>query len=541
MALDGILFYKLAKELKYLCTGKINKIQEASNCEFLFTIRRNKENYKLLISLSANYPRVHLTEQNYDFPKEPKSFTMFLRKYFEGSQINDILTNETDRVMIIKTSKYNELGDFENKSLVIEILGRYSNLIILEGDKILESFHHLGLGELRVILPNAKYTFPDTLNKVNPFSLTYEEFIDKFKNLESPKDACNKILGLSLKCAIKAFDTSNPIQTLYKLINENTPCLTKDNKTDITYFKEENSIEYESFSKLLDTYYKEESLKERIKAKTGNIESFIDKQLKKLESKLSKLKLDIDNSDNQDKYRLFGELLIANNYQKGHTKSIDVLNYYTNEMITIPLDEKLDIMGNSKLYFKKYQKAKNAKFHLEEQIKIVNNEIEYFKTLKVQIQICDLKDALEIQQELIDNKYMLLRQKPEKLQKTKITTYILPSGNTVLVGKNNIQNDLVTNKLARPNEMWFHTKDIPGSHVLLQTSQEPQEDEIRLCANIAAYFSQARDSSSVAVNYTKAKNIKKIPGHKGCFVSIKGEKTIYIDPDINIINKLELK
>lgn len=541
MALDGILFYKLANELKYLKTGKINKIQEASNCEFLFTIRRNKENYKLLISLSANYPRVHLTDENYDFPKEPKSFTMLLRKYFEGSQINDILTNETDRVMIIKTSKYNELGDFENKSLIIEILGRYSNLIILEGDKILESFHHLGVGELRVILPNAKYTFPDTLSKVNPFTLTQAEFIDKFKFLESPKDACNKILGLSLKCATLAFDSSSPAETLYNLINKNTPTLINGTKRDITYFESENGTVFKSYSKLLDTYYKEESLKERIKSKTGNIESFIDKQLKKLEGKLSKLKLDIDNSDNQDKYRLYGELLIANNYLKGHTKSIDVLNYYTNEMINIPLDEKLDIMGNSKLYFKKYQKAKNAKSHLEEQIAIVNKEIEYFKILKSQIQICDLKDALEIQQELINNKYMLLKQKPEKLQKTKITTYILPSGNTVLVGKNNIQNDLVTNKLSRPNELWFHTKDIPGSHVVLQNSDEPSEDDIRLCANIAAYFSQARDSSSVPVNYTKIKNIKKIPGYKGCFVSIKGEKTIYIDPDVNIINNLELK
>ena len=236
MAFDGILFYKLGLELKALETGKINKIQEASQNEFLFTIRRNKENYKLLISLSANYPRIHITNESYDFPREPKSFTMLLRKYFEGSQIMEITTHETDRVMAITCSKYNDMGDFEKKTLIIEILGRYSNLIVVEDSKILEAFHHLGIGELRVILPNGNYNYPDTLGKINPMNLSLEDLETLVRTNNSPKELSSKILGLSLKTAILAFDSENPSQKLYELIHDNTPCLYFDGKkNDITY------------------------------------------------------------------------------------------------------------------------------------------------------------------------------------------------------------------------------------------------------------------------------------------------------------------
>ena len=378
--------------------------------------------------------------------------------------------------------------------------------------------------------------------KINPMNLSLEDLETLVRTNNSPKELSSKILGLSLKTTILAFDSENPSQKLYELIHDNTPCLYFDGKkNDITYYKVDGGTFFPSFSNLLDAYFKEEALKERIKAKTENIESFIDKQLTRNLNKKHKLEDELQKADEADKYRLYGELLIANNYLSGHKKNITVLNYYTNENVTIPLDERYDIMGNSKLYFKKYQKSKNAISHINEQLSIIEEELAYFNLLKSQIKVCDLKDALEIQQELIDNHYMILKNKPEKLQKTKITTYLLPSGHTVLVGKNNIQNDLVTNKMARPSELWFHVKDMPGSHVLLQSSDEATEEEIRTCANLAAYFSEARNSSSVPVNYTRAKNIKKIPGHKNCFVSIKGEKTIFIDPDIELINKLELK
>lgn len=543
MALDGILFYKIKNELKMLETGKINKIQEASDSEFLFTIRRNKENYKLLISLSANYPRVHLTQESYTFPLDPKSFTMLLRKYFEGAVINNIETHQTDRIFIMECSKYNEMGDYEVKKIIVEIMGRYSNLIIVEGDIVKESFRHLGVGEIRTILPNANYDFPSTLGKLNPFSLSLDELRNQLQFCVTPKDYCNKILGLSLPVAEKAFDYSDPVLKLYEFIHTNTPVLYKNkNKVDFTYFEINESVtKFNSFSELLDFYYKELSLSERIKAKTNNIESFVEKQIKRLENKRGKLQLELDSADKANYYRLCGELLIANNHLKTHQKEITVLNYYTNENITIELDPRFDIMGNSKLYFKKYNKAKNAIIYIQDQINKLKDELEYFNLLKAQIKVASLKDVLEIQQELVANKYLILHGRQERMPKTQPTTYILPSGALVLVGKNNAQNELVTHKLSLPNELWFHVKDAPGSHVLLKKSDNYTEDEIRICANLAAYFSTYKESSSVAVNYTKVRNIKKIPGKRNCFVSIKGEKTIYIDPDINLINSLKIK
>lgn len=543
MALDGILFYKLKNELKKLETGKINKVQEASENEFLFTIRSHKENYKLLISLSPNYARVHLTEETYSFPLEPKSFTMLLRKYFEGAVINSFETHESDRILVISASKYNEMGDFEAKKLIVEIMGRYSNLIIVENDIIKESFHHLGITELRTVLPNIKYTYPDIKDKVNPFNLSEAEFIKLLEDLDSPKQYTQKILGLSTVAANAAFMSNNPAKALYDIIHQDVPYLYEENgKKDFTYFKiNDNGRQFDSFSHLLDFYYRNLSKEERIKAKTNNIQSFIAKQIHKNETKITKLQYELQDTKKADEYRLFGELLIANNHLKCRNSSINVLNYYNNEEVEIPLDPRYDLMGNSKLYFKKYQKLKNATMHIKEQIQNATDELEYFKILDNQVRVADLSDILEIQQELIDNHYLMPKHKTERIKKASILTYILEDGSLVLVGKNNIQNEAVTHKLSQPNELWFHVKDAPGSHVLLKKTGDYTEYDIRTCANLAAYYSTFQGSSSVPVNYTKVKNIKKIPGKRNCFVSIKGEKTIYIDPDINLIEKLECK
>jgi predicted ribosome quality control (RQC) complex YloA/Tae2 family protein len=187
MSLDGILMYKLALELNYLSTGKIDKIQEVSDDEFLLTIRRDRQNYKLLISLTPNYPRINLTENTFSFPREPKSFTMLLRKHFEGSIIDSIKTHETDRIIVIETSRYNELGDFERTELIVEIMGRYSNLVIVNNNYIIDALRHIGVSELRTILPNGKYEFPDTLGKINPFNYSLEELRDELKFIQTPK------------------------------------------------------------------------------------------------------------------------------------------------------------------------------------------------------------------------------------------------------------------------------------------------------------------------------------------------------------------
>ena len=537
--LDGIFFYKLALELNNLSTGKIDKIQEVSEYEFLFTIRRNRVNYRLLISLSPNYPRINITEKTYSFPREPKSFTMLLRKYFEGAIVDSITTHETDRIITITTSRYSELGDFERISLILEIMGRYSNLVIVKDNKIIEALRHIGISEVRSIMPNGNYEYPDTLGKVNPYKLSDKELKTILEEAITPKELTNKILGLSYNAAIRVFE-SDKYTNFINLINSNTPCISKDFK-DVNYYYTDGATKFDSYSKALDEFYSSVSLKDRIKSKTDNISQFIDKLITKNKKKLVKLDEDIRKAENAEIYKLYGELLIANSYIDKKLDKIDVLNYYTNETITIPLDPKLYIKENANNYFKKYKKSKNTIIYANKEKEIALDEIDYFNLLKSQVENAQVvDDVLEIQDELIKEHYLTSSSKQTKKAKPKILTYEY-NGNLILVGKNNIQNEIVTHELARKDSLWFHVKDAPGSHVVLQKSDDYTEGEIRLLANIASLYSPLKDSSSVPVNYTKVKYIKSIPGKRKCFVSITHEKTIYIDPDLSVLDGLKVK
>ena len=537
--LDGIFFYKLALELNDLSTGKIDKVQEVSEYEFLFTIRRNRVNYRLLISLSPNYPRINITEKSYSFPREPKSFTMLLRKYFEGAIVDSITTHETDRIITITTSRYSELGDFERISLIVEIMGRYSNLVIVKDNKIIEALRHIGISDLRSIMPNGNYEYPDTLGKLNPYKLSDKELNTILEESSTPKELTNKILGLSYNAAINVFE-GDKYSNFINLINSNTPCISKDFK-DVNYYYTDGATKYETYSKALDEFYSSVSLKDRIKSKTDNISQFIDKLITKNKKKLIKLDEDIRKAENAEIYKLYGELLIANSYIDKKLDKIDVLNYYTNETITIPLDPKLYIKENANNYFKKYKKSKNTIIYANKEKEIALDEIDYFNLLKSQVENAEVvDDVLEIQDELIKEHYLSSSNKQAKKSKPKILTYEY-NGNLILVGKNNIQNEIVTHELARKDSLWFHVKDAPGSHVVLQKSDDYTEEEIRLASNIASLYSPLKDSSSVPVNYTKVKYIKSIPGRRKCFVSITHEKTIYIDPDISVLEGLKVK
>ena len=537
--LDGIFFYKLANELNMLKTGKINKIQEISDEEFLFTVRRNSNNIKLLISLSPNSSRIHITKEDYSFPREPKPFTMLLRKHFEGSNIKSIEAHETDRIIDIKTSKYNELGDFEEKTLHVEIMGRYSNLVLEENNMIIDALRHIGVSDLRTVMPNALYTYPDTQNKINPYSVSQDELRTVLSEVSNPSELCTKILGLSKTNAIYCFDQENYIDAFYNLLNSNIPSLNKGTKYDVNYINIGDSTTFNTYSELLEYYFKDVALKERVRAKTGNIEQTIKKLIKRNEEKIIKLENELEATKKADTYKLYGELLIANSYIKEKSDKIEVINYYTNETITIPLDKKLYIKENANNYFKKYRKSKNTVLYATKELENATNEIEYLRLILSQIENSEvLEDVLEIQDELIREKYIIPQKKVSKLNKVQILTYIV-NDNIVYVGKNNMQNEKVTHELAHKENLWFHVKDAPGSHVVLQKKQDYTEEEIRTCAMLAAYYSTYRNSSSVPVEYTKVRNIKSIPGKRKCFVSIKGEKTIYIDPDKNIIDSLK--
>ncbi len=546
---DGIFLNKMLKELNILKTGRINKINESGDTDFIITIRANYNNYNLLISASSNFSRVHLTEKNYDFPAIPKSFTMLLRKHIGGFFIKDIYTHSSDRVLVFSLEGFDELAYKKEYFLIAEIMGRYSNIILTDNNyEIVDSLKHDGIGEYnRTILPHATYTFPES-DKLNPFDYNHDELINiiNSKKLETPKDYMNTFNGVSFSIAEPIFINDNHAENFYNYLNieiKPSVILNFKEKKDFYYNPFNSNVvkSYESLSLMLDDYYYQEDLNAKIKLKTNDLSSFINKEIKKLENKLIKLNKELNNTDEAETFKLYGELLLSAPNLKDKQKSIEILNYYNNELVKIPLDIKYTILENSNKYYKKYQKSKNAITYINEQIEKANNEITYFKSLSFQISISNINDALEIKEELINNKYLFDKEnKNKKKLKPKLLTYDLGDA-FISVGKNNLQNDYLTHKLAKPNELWFHVKDAPGSHVVLHKSEDITEEEIRTAALIAAYYSTMGESSSVPVDYTKIKNLKKVPKIKGSFVTMTHQKTIYIDPDKNIIDSLKVK
>lgn len=548
MSFDGVLVNKLISEFQILKSGRITKVSESGNTDFVLTIRAERKNIFLLLSFSSDFARIHIANKFYDAPSTPKGFTMLLRKHLEGAFILDIYQYELDRIIVFKIGGYNDMKDYSEKYLICEVMGRYSNLIITEGNyQIIDSLKHDHVGEYnRTILPNATYEFPKT-DKLNPITKTEAELVDIFKekNILTPKDVMNTFLGVSLNISYPIFLKNNPASEFYSYLhNKLNPAtfINQKNKTDFYFTNEPFPLikSYETISDLLENYYYDADKSAKIKQKTANIELFIEKQIKKNKDKIVKLNRELLDAKNSDEFRIFGELLQANAFITQKLDKITVLNYYTNENVIIPLDPLLSIIENSQKYFKKYRKGKNACSHLEEQISIANDEIEYFTLLLAQVKISNLNDILEIQEELRESNYLRTSSKPLKKKKPKLLCYEIEPDVLVYVGKNNIQNDYLTNKFAMPNELWFHVKDAPGSHVLLRTTKEITDDMIRITANIASYYSYFQDSSSVPVNYTLARYIKKIPGKRNCFVSISHQKTIYIDPNKDQIEQLKV-
>lgn len=543
MPFDGLFLKKLTDEFQTLIGGKISKVLEVSDTDYIFNIRANYKNLNLLISLSNEYYRIHLTTKSYEYPKTPKSFTMLLRKHLEGSIIKNITTYKNDRILILEVQGLNEIGDLEGKKVIIELTGKFSNMILTQNNIIIDAYKkENSIDEKRIIFPNATYQFIDS-NKLDPYTLSKDEIIDKFKNIKDAKEISNTFNGISLLTSNYVLSCINPSDTFYDLINSSIKPISFNFKNKIDYYFKSIGYDeikhYETLSLMLDDIYFDKALKENIKQKSNDLYQFIIHNIKKLNDKLNKLNVELDEALNNDLYRLYGELLIANSYVSKKSNEIKVLNYYNNEYITIPLDIRYNIIDNSKIYFKKYQKSKNAIKFIEEQIEKTKDDINYFNLLKVQVEHASLSDILEIVEELNKAKYINTKKKKEKKTKSKILTYTLDNGTIIYVGKNNIQNELITHKLSKPNEMWFHVKGFPGSHVVVKKDSDLTETEIRTAAMIASFYSPASMSSSVAVNYTKIRYIKKIPGKRSCFVTFTNEKTIYIDPSKDFIDSLK--
>ncbi len=543
MAFDGIVLSRVNDLLNQeILTGRISKLYQISQYELLMIIRSHNENKKLLISIHPMYARIQLTSLDYPTPDFPNALTMLMRKHIEGAFIEKIEQIGLDRILKITLRGKNEFKDQVREYLYIEIMGKHSNCSLThENHKIIECLKRVSPADSsRILQPGIIYDLPPMIEKKDPMQSDYIES----DNLVKVYEGFSKDLSQEVHDRIKKGKAFSSV--MQEIASSTSLYITRTPKKDYYHVIPllnlgDDYEEYDLFDGL-DKYYDLIDQKDRIKQQTSDLSHYIQKEYEKNVNKLNKLEKTLFDSQNSDEYRLKGDLLYASLHlvEKG-MKEVVVDNYYDNTKMTIALDERFDGKTNANRYYNKYQKAKNSLKVLQEQIDLTKEEIAYFDSLNTLIENASFYDALEIKEEL-ENLGYLRKKKVKKLNKGKThphyETYETKDHIQIYVGKNNIQNDYLTFKKAARDDMWFHVKDMPGSHVIVHAS-DLDEYTIRLASTIAAYYSKGKNSSSVPVNYTKVKTLKKPRSGKPGLVLLDHYKTIYIDPDDSFLKEVE--
>ncbi|WP_186429994.1 NFACT family protein [Clostridium sp. BSD9I1] len=577
MALDGIFLYSLAQEFKdKIIGGKVEKINQPEKDELLLSIKKDRVIFKLLISASAVYPRIHFTDITKENPMSPPMFCMLLRKYLTSSRIVDIRQLESDRVLFLDFQSKDEFGFDSIYTLVIEIMGRHSNVTLVRAkdNMIMDSIKHVtpDINSIRCLYPGIKFVYPPSSEKLNPFNYTYED-LSKFvteSELKVDKNFFSKVFTgvstgfskelhnrLTLENITLSLENLNVINdyicdVFNNLYNKNFYFATyslenrlKDfHCIKLTYMNDYDYIEYNSPSKLLDKYYAEKDKEDRLSSRSSNLQKLVNTNLDRCLKKLDILKNNLKECAEKDTYRIFGELLTANIYNiKPGNETIEVLNYYSEdgEFVKIKLDPNKSSSQNIQMYFKKYNKLKKSEEAASIQIESTKDEISYLQSVLTNIlNIEDYNSIDEIKNELMETGYIKFKKDSKKKdKKSKPMHFISSDGIDIYVGKNNIQNDFLTLKFADKNDLWLHTKEIPGSHVIIKHKGNLPETTLDEAANLAAYYSKAKDSSKVAIDYTEARHVHKPNGAKPGMVIYYTNKTIYITPEKPNLKKLQ--
>ncbi|MCI2868180.1 NFACT family protein [Staphylococcus hominis] len=563
MAYDGLFTKKIIESLQFLVTGRIHKINQPENDTIIMIIRQNRKNHHLLLSIHPNFSRMHLTNKKYDNPFDPPMFARVFRKHLEGGIVKSIRQIGNDRRVEIDIESKDEIGDTIYRTVILEIMGKHSNLILVDDQyKIIEGFKHLtpNTNQYRTVMPGFKYEAPPTQNKRNPYDISSDEvlkFVD-FNAGKIAKQLLNTFEGFSPLI-------TNEITNRYPFMNQDTlpqafeevidqtlkvpvPVFHKNHETgkeDFYFMKlkqfSDDIVIYDSLHDLLDRYYDARGERERVKQRANDLVRFVQQQLQKYQHKLSKLIDEYESAKDKDTQQLYGELITANIYriQQGDA-SINVLNYYTNEEITIPLDPTKSPSVNAQYYYKQYNRMKTRERELDLQIALTRENIDYFANIEQQLEHITVNEIDDIRDELAEQGFMKQRKNTKKKKQDKIhlQTYISSDGDTILVGKNNKQNDYLTNRKAQKSHLWFHTKDIPGSHVVI-LNDAPSETTIKEAAMLASYFSKAGNSGQIPVDYTEIKNVHKPSGAKPGFVTYDNQKTLYATPDYDQIQHMK--
>ncbi|GAB2561380.1 Rqc2 family fibronectin-binding protein [Gracilibacillus alcaliphilus] len=569
MVFDGVVTRAITHELQEeLTSARVLKIYQPTDTELLFTVRQYGKNKQLLISAHSSYARIHLTADSYHNPSEPSMYCMMLRKYLNGSFIESVEQIENERIIHIHFQTKNEIGDKSLKTLVIEIMGKHSNIILLDHEKqvILDSIKHVSHAQNRhrSILPGSTYVQPPTQDKINPLTAEGDTFIRKldFNAGKLDKQIVSTYMGVSTVLAQEIVSLANLgsaeaykqafLDVQQQIIEHHYQPYISQGKKEFFYVlpllnKTGEITAFETISAMLDSFYSGKAERDRVKQKAGDLSRFLTNELKKNQRKLVKLDQTLEEAAHADNYQLEGELLTAHMHlvKKGD-KEVEVIDYYDPEQKPriIKLNEHKSPSENAQALFKRYQKLKKSKQMVEEEKQKTYKEIAYLEEIIEQIESAREQDIEEIREELQEQGY--LKRKSSNLKQKKKTvkptpeSYLSSDGTEILVGKNNKQNEYLTNRLARKDEVWLHTKDIPGSHVVIR-STNPSEDTLQEAAQLAANFSKSKHSSSVPVDYTLIRHVKKPNGAKPGFVTYDNQKTLFVTPDAGFIAQLKKK
>ena len=551
MSFDGFFLHHMVEELRTeLLNGRIQKINQPFDQELVLQIRSNRKSHRLLLSAHPVFGRIQLTESTFENPAQPSTFIMVLRKYLQGAVIESIEQIENDRIVEITVSNKNEIGDHIQATLIIEIMGKHSNILLVDksSHKILEVIKHIGFSQnsYRTLLPGATYIAPPSTEAVNPFMVKDEKLFEILQTQElTAKNLQNLFQGLGRDTAteLERQLLNDKLATFRNFFGQETnPCLT-DKSFSCVPFSSKTAENFDSLSQLLDIYYKDKAERDRVKQQASELIRRVENELQKNRQKLKKQEKELLATENAEEFRQKGELLTTFLHQVPNDQDQVILeNYYTNQPITIALDKALTPNQNAQRYFKRYQKLKEAVKYLTDLIEETKATILYLESVETVLNQAGLDEIAEIREELIQTGFIRRRQR-EKIQKRqKPEQYLASDGKTIIyVGRNNLQNEELTFKMARKEELWFHAKDIPGSHVVISGNLNPTDEVKTDAAELAAYFSKGRLSNLVQVDMIEVKKLNKPTGGKPGFVTYTGQKTLRVTPDPEKIQSMKIK
>ena len=580
MAFDGITIAAMVKELNdYLAGGRINKIAQPETDELLLTCRGPKGNCRLLLSASASLPLIYFTQKNKPSPLTAPNFCMLLRKHLSSARFLSITQPSLERVIRFELEHLNELGDLCRKYLIIEIMGKHSNIIFCDEDyKILDSIKHVSshMSSVREVLPGRQYFIPQTQEKLNPWNLTEETFHTQVlsKPTQIARALYTSLTGISPVmaheiCTRASLDGDEPTETLdensklhlYGTLNRILDQVKEGDFHPNIIFRDQIPVEYSvlpmsqyqtghttkgypSVSSMLEQYYAQKNIVTRIRQKSSDLRRIVQTALERNSKKYSLQLKQLKDTGKKEKYKVYGELINTYGYGlEDGCKSFQALNYYTNEEIAVPLDPSLFPQANAKKYFEKYAKLKRTEDALTTQIAETKEEIQHLESISASLDIAlNESDLVQIKEELTQYGYIKKHSigKKKTSVKSKPFHYLSSDGYHIYVGKNNYQNDELTFKFATGNDWWFHAKGTAGSHVIVKSSDEELPDRVfEEAGSLAAYYSKGRTAPKVEIDYIQKKHVKKPNGSKPGFVVYYTNYSLMAVPDIQTLTLID--